>query len=124
HKNNYDAGTGFLLGVLDDKSKLGLRVHGGGRRDVSSLGIGAGEWCHVAAVYDGEAVALYRNGGTPRTDPGKGVVLKHDSTPLSIGKGFQGLIDDVRIYDRALSAEEVKALAAMGGTAAVFATEP
>ncbi|MHC4251801.1 MAG: protein kinase domain-containing protein, partial [Planctomycetota bacterium] len=97
HKNSYAAGTGFVLGVLDDKSKLGLRVHGGARRDVSSLDIGAGEWCHLAAVYDGEVVALYRNGGTPHTDAGKGVVLKHDSTPLSIGKGFQGLIDDVRI---------------------------
>jgi len=29
---------------------------------------------------------------------------------VEIGRGFNGLIDDVRIYDRALSAEEIEAL--------------
>jgi hypothetical protein len=33
-----------------------------------------------------------------------------DDLDVTIGRGFKGLIDDVRIYDRVLSDEEVMAL--------------
>ena len=35
-----------------------------------------------------------------------------DENPGGVPRYFKGLIDDVRIYDRALSAEAIRALAA------------
>ena len=33
-----------------------------------------------------------------------------DELDVTIGRGFRGLIDDVRIYERPLSGDEIKAL--------------
>lgn len=77
-------------------------------------------WVHVAAVYDGANLTLYVNGQVKavagRTGSG---VLTADTTPLVIGNGqgsaqseaFNGLIDEVRIYPRALALEDIQALA-------------
>ena len=40
------------------------------------------------------------------------------------GSRYEGLLDDIRIYDHALSASEVSALAAMGGGGGSSAPEP
>lgn len=81
-------------------------------------------WHHVAGVYDGSAVHLYVDGlkANPYSSPltGKIADYKHHIcigsawTGASCGAtsvdNFYGYIDDVRIYDRALTAEEVKEL--------------
>ncbi|MDI6807330.1 MAG: hypothetical protein QMD14_06045 [Candidatus Aenigmarchaeota archaeon] len=49
---------------------------------------------------------------------GKTSSIPVNTNPISIGKDwneFDGIIDEVRIYNRALSAEEIKALYNMGG---------
>lgn len=83
------------------------------------------EWVHVAATFDGEAgrLALYMNGknvGEKKFMPGQFVPAekaelmlgRHDQTPFMhriFPTGvFQGLLDDVKIYRRALSADEVR----------------
>ncbi|HKO37470.1 MAG TPA: LamG domain-containing protein, partial [Solirubrobacterales bacterium] len=71
-------------------------------------------WTHLAFTYDGAQMRIYVNGALAETDPqptgpptGEGA--------LSIGcnhlypEDFEGLIDEVRVYDRALSDEEVVA---------------
>jgi len=80
--------------------------------------VGADEWHHVAAVYDGNAVRLYLDGKLDETQPWTGGIDKNDFE-LLIGKNaeqdgrfFDGLIDDVRIYNYALPENEIKALAA------------
>jgi predicted ribosomally synthesized peptide with SipW-like signal peptide len=77
-----------------------------------------GEWHHVAGVYDRSSVELYFDG----TRIGSGAALTGDvdetDVPVRMGYGwlgtgvrdFDGLIDDVRIYARALSASEVQDL--------------
>jgi hypothetical protein len=71
------------------------------------------EWRHLSATYDGNTCALYIDG---KLSQQKVVRLETNSSPLLIGKHpnwdhfFKGSLDDLRIYDRALSAEEVKAL--------------
>lgn len=80
-----------------------------------------GVWTHVAGVYDSatQTLRIYVNGTMdPTTGTGAGPV---DGTgPLMIGNAqgsnqFTGLIDDVRVYARALSDAEVAMLAAGGG---------
>ena len=76
-------------------------------------------WTHVVASWDGETMRLYKNGvevgslakgGTLSTNPT--VKVSIGNQPAGTGdRPFDGLIDDVRIYDRALSQEEIVWLA-------------
>lgn len=80
--------------------------------------ISAGQWIHAAAVYDGATMRLYQDGdlvgsvaksGTISTNPGVPVAIGNQ--PAGAGRPFDGNIDDMRIYDRALTAAEIQALA-------------
>jgi len=68
------------------------------------------EWCHVACSYDGTTVKCYLNG--EETDSTEMTQLTSSSTPLLIGSDgwgcdWIGAIDDVRLYDHALSEVEI-----------------
>jgi len=73
-----------------------------------------GKWHLVAATYDGKSVSLYADGKQIASTPMHGPMDTTGSKPAYIGSShggaefFPGGIDDVRIYDRALSAAEVK----------------
>jgi len=83
------------------------------------------EWQHVAMVWSsGQAMQLYINGspdvptatGEPTTgEPATGTLTGNDT--VIIGRGgkdtggsWDGLVDDVRIYDRALTQEDIALL--------------
>jgi len=79
-----------------------------------------GTWHHFAAVFDGDAQTcnLYIDGTVPTGGTVTGISYADtQNRPVYIGDGytsgrdFKGLIDDIRIYDRALSASEVADLA-------------
>jgi hypothetical protein len=82
-----------------------------------------GRWYHVAAAYDTttEAFAVYIDGvleasGTYPSDlevPAPGVLSIGARTGSS--ENFDGVLDDVRIYDTMLAPAEIAALAAAGG---------
>jgi hypothetical protein len=67
-------------------------------------------WSHVAITWDGAVRRLYVNGEQVATGALSGTTVK-TSAPLRIGgvggEWFRGRIDDVRVYDRALSAAEI-----------------
>jgi hypothetical protein len=72
-------------------------------------------WTHLAMAYDGAAMRLYVNGVLVRSVARTGAILVTDG-PLHIGGNevwggefFQGLIDEVRIYNRALTQAEIAA---------------
>ena len=73
-----------------------------------------GQWQHVAATYDGSVARFYVDGVQTASTTFTGNVGNSDtwrigaygSTP---GGFFDGLVDNVRIYDRALSAAEIGA---------------
>ncbi|MFP4057061.1 MAG: family 16 glycoside hydrolase [Candidatus Brocadiia bacterium] len=77
-----------------------------------------GVWTHVAAVYDGSRMALYKDGQLVGTTPKKGTIDADPQVPVWIGdnppepgsRPWAGLIDDVRIYPCALSRAHVAAL--------------
>ena len=70
-------------------------------------------WTHLAATYDGATLRLYRNGTQVATRAVSGAITTSDS-PLRIGGNlvwgeyFDGLIDEVRIYNRVLTATEIQ----------------
>jgi chitodextrinase len=70
-------------------------------------------WTHVAATYDGTQFRMYINGVQVSSTPATGSI-QPTTTPLRIGGNtyssefFQGLIDEVRIYNRALTLTEIQ----------------
>lgn len=70
-------------------------------------------WAHLAATYDGAQLRLYVNGVQVNSRAHTGN-LPTSSGPLSFGgdpvfgQFFPGRIDEIRIYDRALSAAEIQ----------------
>jgi Concanavalin A-like lectin/glucanases superfamily len=70
-------------------------------------------WSHLAATYDGAALRLYVNGVQVGSRTMTGAMLT-SSSPLRIGGNsiwgefFQGRLDEIRIYSRALSATEIQ----------------
>jgi hypothetical protein len=77
-------------------------------------GIPTGSWTHLAATFDGSTQRLYLNGAQVATRASAGSILTSTSA-LKIGgnsiwgEWFSGLIDEVRIYSRVLSATEIQA---------------
>jgi len=77
-------------------------------------------WSHVAGTFDGSVMRIYFNGVE--------VASKSETTPMpsagtnlyiGVGQGmtywFNGIIDEVHIYSRALSAAEIKRLMYLRG---------
>ncbi len=70
------------------------------------------QWTHLATTYDGNNQSLYVNGGLVNTMPQTGPI-NPSSGLLQIGGNslwggyFQGYIDEVRIYNRALSGTDI-----------------
>ena len=70
-------------------------------------------WTHIAVTYNGTALTLYVNGGAVSTRAVTGTILQ-SANPLRIGGNliwgeyFNGIIDEVRIYNRALTAVEIQ----------------
>jgi hypothetical protein len=76
------------------------------------VGMREGTTIRVAAdgVFDGQntVAATYNLGGTSQHNAYIGTITSH--TDSSLFKKYKGLIDDVRVYNHALSAAELKAL--------------
>jgi len=96
----------------------------GGGADIEiapSADILAGTWYHIACVSDGSNLRSYFNGKPINTGDTSGAGSISETTDLTIGDRsaspggrFDGKIDEVRIYNRALSADEITALYNMG----------
>jgi len=83
----------------------------------SSGALTTGEWAHAAATWDGAAMVIYKDGvEVGRGAKGGAAVATNPGLKISIGNHFSGttgarpwdgLIDDVRVYDKALTADEL-----------------
>ena len=99
-----------------------------------------GVWYHYAGVYDGTSLSLYENGVLVRQAFHSGVIAPMLPTSfLSIGsedglafdpnppdrknRFFKGLIDEIHIFDRALSAAEIVDIYTAGSAGACKPSE-
>ena len=91
----------------------------------STASITLNTWQHVAGTWDGSqnggGIHIYVNGvladgasvsgaGTAVSDASQALYL--GNIPGSLNRGFDGTIDDVRVYNRVLSASEIQSLVA------------
>jgi hypothetical protein len=115
------AAAGFLRFRLD--SDLAPNAAAQNIEYSVDAGLGSGTWKHIAATIDTTAnqLKLYVNGsqvGVTQTVPDTVLTLDNSSAlgvgtiPSSLGKYFNGDIDDLRLYKAALTAAEVRTLVA------------
>jgi len=80
-------------------------------------------WHHIAVIYDGRKVTLYLDGIQDETITYTGLMDSYPSQNVMIGKTdgpvtnyFNGIIDEVMIYNRALIPDEIEKLHSIGRT--------
>ncbi len=120
----------WQLSTTDSGSNrfLRMRVKAGGTTTTfadSSENLTPGGWYFAVATYDSASgdMKLYLDGGEVAngSHAAGGAVDVNPAVPVALGANgtaerfFDGVLDDVRLYDRALSATEVSALFAEGG---------
>ncbi len=91
----------------------------GNDADTHAGTIPTNEWHHLVITKHGTNVVFYKDGslvGSGNTQPGQNVTSQqlnigwNGTTDWNSGEHFYGVLDDVRIYSRALSASEVQQL--------------
>jgi hypothetical protein len=119
--SNDDAAT--ISNQMRTQGAAGLRCSISNTTSTFGSTIPSGEWTHVGCVYDGANIINYINGVSVGSTPLTGSISYPNSNtePWRIGRRgdaapgyFNGRIDEVRIYDRALTASEMKQLYLLG----------
>lgn len=113
--NSSEQGKNFIR-LSADKIKLDQDPPTGGALDSSSI-LEVGNWYHVAVVQDGAYRAIYINGVLDISDNNAETYSGGAIQKWVIGRKeyedtnyYRGLIDDVRLYNRALTADEIAGL--------------
>lgn len=111
---------GLSLKRIGDKG-LEVPLFTGQQADVQGdVGLVDGRWHHLAATFDGSVLKLYVDG----TLAARGALALDTAGPeLNVGRSpgsqysehLDGLLDDLRVYGRALEADEIAALYHEGG---------
>lgn len=106
-----DAGcSGFTI-YIDSSQKLSTTLQCvGGANAQTDITPALGQWYHIVGTYDGSQVKTYINGVLKATKAATSALA--NSTSTFIGKGadgyFKGIIDEVKIFPFALTADDVK----------------
>jgi hypothetical protein len=89
-------------------------------RPVATKPIPSRTWTHLAGTYDGKLAILYVEGvavdslslpGTFNPDPVTPVLLGANDNIAGVSEYFPGRLDEIALYNRALSADEIRLLA-------------
>jgi hypothetical protein len=131
--NAESASSKYIVSLPDGASNNGVDVFLGSRslnytlvthadasvNEVNQNSIANNTWYCVTLIYDGTTFSGYINGHLvehPSQNVSLGTGIKHGTTEIDIGRFgtlgayFNGYLDEVRVYNRALSASEIKAL--------------
>lgn len=103
--------NGWLLFTdVNGDAIFGIGQSGVQHNSRMSSGLSLNTWHLISGIYDGSTVKIYVDGEEGNiTDSLVGGTI--DNTDyVEIGKNMDGMIDEVRIYNRALTAEEVNAI--------------
>ncbi|ETX07702.1 LamG-like jellyroll fold domain-containing protein [Candidatus Entotheonella palauensis] len=115
HGSIYSKRNAFILTPAPGGTEMRFYIHSDGhwRRASASPDIDITEWHHYVGSFDGETMRLYVDGVAVASTPHTGTITADDG-PGYIGHddGFQdrffhGSISEVRIWDRALTPEQI-----------------
>lgn len=102
---------------LNRDGSITARIYDGSSRTVSSLTrLSAGQWTHIAITSNGTYLRLYVNGYLQNSINAGRAITNYSTPELVLGQAtgsagyFRGQINDVRMYDRVLSDNEIAVL--------------
>jgi len=112
---------GVILGVAGDVVQFSISTEANPGLGISVYDgkVEEQEWQHLVGTYNGNEMRIYLNGvHTGQVQSTNGAIIDNGTNPTSIGAdswytdmlNFDGKIDDLRIYNRALSEAEIQAL--------------
>ena len=116
-QENGEAAAQYGLSIDDGgHAQVELRANGNVPAVPSSTTLGQGANTHIVATYDGTMIRIYVNGclDTVQCACGRGDI-QTGSFDLGIGnqahrnRSFNGMIDEIALYDHALSADRIRA---------------
>src|SRR3989339_608036 len=120
-KDNSNVGFGrsWFLGIIEGvPNKFYFRLYNSAGTDVaiSNYSVDNDTWYYVVGTYNNSKMTLYVNGQVSSSASQTGGIFRSNSS-VQISGGYlptsniwNGSIDDVMIFNRALSAQEIKAL--------------
>jgi cysteine-rich repeat protein len=109
---NSDPAQNYALEVDATNTLLCVLGNGASALTVASAApLASGRFYHVACTWDGTSVRLYLDGALVRTGA-QTLTPAGNTAPLFIGRfggvdQWEGVVDEIRIYDRALGAAEI-----------------
>ena len=124
-KSNFGTKSGYQL-YLNTSNQPVLRLYDSSNwgwvnaQIVSSSVPILDQWHHVVAIYNGSDMSLYVDGVLEDHKTLTGYTISHIGDDLKIGGSYNGMIDDVRLYNYALTTEEVDGLNGLVGHAINF----
>jgi hypothetical protein len=108
---------GFILKYYDGKAAFVTRSSN--QLDTyteATFNLADNQWHNLVGTYDGTTQKFYIDGNLVSTTSQTGSITESNSpltigydTPIWLGTYFAGSIDEVKIYNKALTAEEVNA---------------
>lgn len=116
-KSVHGGGSGRAqMGIFSENGVFKVRAETVNVREEinDTLPVTAGDWVHVAAVFNGTSLILYIDGVNVASTTFSATTLVQTTDPLNISKRvgtdvyyFDGLIDEVRVYTSALTSQEI-----------------
>jgi len=124
YQNTYSTPSGGSWGItFNETSVTGFIVGSNGNSIGSSVvsnnALALNQWHHLVMTYNGTQIKLYVNGNLASTQNYSGLMNIAGNSGISIGESNQangywshtnGKIDDIGIWDRALTEEEIMGL--------------
>ncbi len=107
--------TGYRMGILKGKPCFQVPVTSWSHHLTADANLPTGRWVHIAGTFDGKTMRIYVDGQEwgAMERPGR---VNPNAFHLCLGNyalkhaaHFTGLLDEVRLYGRALPAEEIRA---------------
>jgi PKD repeat protein len=120
----------WMLSTINDTAlRFRLKIDGTTSTLATDTGqFGVGEWFHFTATYDGSQMRIYKDGIEIASLAISGTITSNAIVPASLGnqpegcagagcsdRPLQGMLDDVRMYNRALTQAEILDLVNPGG---------
>ncbi len=109
------ATTGFRLGLIGGKPCLEIPLTTFSHHLTANAALPLGRWVHLAGTFDGTTMRIYMDGQECGSLQRPGALQPNDHS-LCLGNydmkhkaHFTGFLDEVKLYNRALSPEEVLA---------------
>ena len=111
--------AGWTMGIYDQMAYFSY-MGAGTRREINQGNIEVGEWCHILATFDSSGGDLYLN-GVWQGSAGGSILGPSSSDPILLGNytgtyWFNGVIDELAIWDQALNGTEITSVFLEGAT--------